>query len=129
MTYHIELDIDFQRNTQKGTYIAIEGIDGSGKSTQVAHLQRYLEEQKKDVVVTSEPHHGSMIEKMIRDALVSKTKIPSPALQYLYSADRVMNQETIVKPALQEGKILLSHRVFWSAVPYGVMDKIMSTKN
>ncbi|SRR5258708_4412938 len=129
MQYHIELDIDFKRNTEKGRYIAIEGIDGSGKSTQVARLQEYFEQQGKEVLVTNEPHHGSVVEKLIRDALQSRIKIPSPALQYLYSADRVMNQETVVKPALKDGKTVLSHRVFWSAIPYGVMDKIMDSKH
>jgi len=127
--YHVELDIDFQRNTLGGQYIAIEGIDGNGKSTQVDHLQQYFQKQQKKVIITSEPYHGSMIEHMIRDALQSKTHIPSAALQYLYSADRVINQESVVKPALQQQDIVLSHRVFWSAVPYGVMDKIMDKKN
>jgi dTMP kinase len=129
MVYHTELDIDFQRNTFGGLYIAVEGIDGSGKSTQVVRLKNYFEEKGETVVLTSEPQRGSMVEKMIRDALQSKISIPSTALQYLYSADRVINQETVVKPALQEKKVVLSHRVLWSAVPYGVMDKIMGIKN
>ncbi|HSW89223.1 MAG TPA: dTMP kinase [Candidatus Saccharimonadales bacterium] len=128
MRYHVELDIDFQRNTLGGKYIAIEGIDGSGKSTQVLHVQDYFTKQGKEVLLTSEPHHGSMVEKMIRDALQSKITIPSAALQYLYSADRVINQESIVKPSLSQEKIVLSHRVFWSAVPYGLLDKIMGLK-
>lgn len=125
MNYHVELDIDFQRNTLGGRYIAIEGIDGSGKSTQVLHLQEFFKQKNKEVILTSEPHPGSMVEHMIREALQSRIHIPSAALQYLYSADRVINQESIVKPALQTQKIVLSHRVFWSAVPYGLMDKIM----
>lgn len=129
MKYHVELDIDFQRNTLGGRYIAVEGIDGSGKSTQVSLLKNYFEKQNREVVLTSEPQHGSAIEKMIRDAIQSKTHLPAAALQYLYSADRVINQESLVKPALQDGKVVLSHRVFWSAVPYGVMDKILEVKN
>ncbi len=129
MTYHIDLDIDFQRNNFGGLYIALEGIDGSGKSTQVSRLQQYFADQKKEVVITSEPQHGSMIEKMIRGALQSKIHIPPVALQYLYSADRVINQESVVKPALISGKSIISHRVFWSAIPYGVMDKIIENKN
>lgn len=125
MKYHVELDIDFQRNTLGGKYITIEGIDGSGKSTQVLLLEKFFKQKGNDVIVTSEPHPGSMIERMIRDALQSKIDIPSAALQYLYSADRVINQESIVKPSLEAQKIVLSHRVFWSAVPYGLMDKIM----
>src|SRR5579871_3688396 len=100
MIYHIELDIDFHRNTEKGLYIAIEGIDGSGKSTQVSCIRDYFQEQGKEVVVTSEPQHGSPIEQMIRDVLQSRQHIPGSALQYLYSADRVINQETVVKPSL-----------------------------
>lgn len=129
MKYHIELDIDFRRNTGKGLYIAVEGIDGSGKSTQVAHLENYFRQQGKEVIVTSEPRRDSLVGKLIHEVLQSKIAIPSAALQYLYSADRVINHETIIKPALQAGKVVLSHRVFWSAVPYGVMDKIMDTKN
>ncbi|HSW96620.1 MAG TPA: dTMP kinase [Candidatus Saccharimonadales bacterium] len=129
MEYHVELDIDFQRNTLGGRYIAIEGIDGSGKSTQVLRLQEYFEKKGKKVILTSEPRPGSIVEHMIRDALQSKVQIPATALQYLYSADRVINQESIVKPSLLEQKIVLSHRVFWSAVPYGLMDKIMDVKN
>lgn len=128
MKYHVELDIDFQRNTLGGKYIAIEGIDGSGKSTQVLLLEKFFKQKGNDVIVTSEPHPGSMIERMIRDALQSKIDIPSAALQYLYSADRVINQESIVKPSLEAQKTVLSHRVFWSAVPYGLMDKIMGVK-
>ena len=129
MTYHIDFDIDFLRNTTKGKYFAIEGIDGSGKSTQVLLLKERLEKIGKKVLVTSEPKVDSEIGKMIHNALQAKTHIPPTALQYLYSADRVINQETLIKPALEEGKIILSHRAFWSAVPYGLMDKLMGLEH
>src|SRR5260370_997100 len=125
MKYHIALDVDFRRNATNGTYIAIEGIDGSGKSTQVAHLEKYFSGNGRQVVVTSEPTRTTVVGKLIHDVLQATITIPSPALQYLYSADRVINHETIVQPALELGNVVLSHRVFWSAIPYGVMDKIM----
>lgn len=125
MSYHLSFDIDLKRNTYPGTYIAIEGIDGSGKTTQVEKVAAYLQSIGKDVVFTQEPKHDLLVGKIIRDALSSKIELPSVALQYLYSADRVINHETVVKPALASGKTVLSHRVFWSAVPYGLMDKIM----
>lgn len=130
MKYHIEFDIDFKRNTYGGLYIAIEGIDGSGKSTQVQALKAYYSQKGKrslpagrQVVVTSEPQANSIVGNIIRQVLQSQIKIPSAAFQYLYSADRVMNQEEVVKPSLEKGAIVLSHRSFWSVIPYGVMDK------
>lgn len=125
MKYHVEFDIDLKRNPHKGLYIAIEGIDGSGKDTQILQLKEYFSKQKRDVIVTSEPQSDLLVGKVIRKALKEKIKLPPVALQYLYSADRVLNHEQIVLPALNEGKIVLSHRVFWSAVPYGLFDKIM----
>ena len=126
MKYHVEFDIDFKRNPYKGFYVAIEGIDGAGKTVQVAALQRYFEKKGKVVVVTSEPRSDSLVGKIIRQVLQSKIKIPPPAFQYLYSADRVMNQEEVVKPSLEKGAVVLSHRSFWSVIPYGVMDKGLS---
>ena len=97
MKYHIALDVDFRRNATNGTYIAIEGIDGSGKSTQVAHLEKYFSGNGRQVVVTSEPTRTTVVGKLIHDVLQATITIPSPALQYLYSADRV-----ITDPRLNE---------------------------
>lgn len=47
MKYHIEFDIDFKRNNAEGLYIAVEGIDGSGKTTQVDRLVSELKNQEK----------------------------------------------------------------------------------
>ena len=55
MKYHIEFDLDFKRNPYKGLYIAIEGIDGSGKTTQVGKLAEYFEKQGREVLKTHEP--------------------------------------------------------------------------
>lgn len=127
MRYHIQFDIDLRRNPYKGLYIALEGIDGCGKTTQVKRLRRYFEEKGRKVVVTSEPNSDLAVGRLVKRVLQSKISLPAPALQYLYSADRVVNHETVVTPALKRGDIVLSHRSFWSAIPYGVMDKIMDT--
>ena len=47
MRYHIEFDISLRKNPYKGVYIAIEGIDGSGKTTQAEKLARYFKEKGK----------------------------------------------------------------------------------
>lgn len=129
MKYHVEFDISFKKNPYKGLYIAVEGIDGSGKTTQVGALKKYFESRKKKVVTTSEPRSESVVGKIIRDILQSHISVPPESLQYLYSADRSINQETIVKPALEQNKIVLSHRSFFSVIPYGVMDKGLASYN
>lgn len=122
MQYPFSLSSDLKRNPYHGRYFAFEGIDGSGKSTQVEKVKRYLEKKRKTVAITSEPMQKGKIQEVIRDALFSKIKIPSRAYQNIYSADRGVNHATIVEPALKKGNTVLSHRSFWSAVAYGILD-------
>lgn len=125
MKYHISFDIDLKRNQEKGLYIAIEGIDGSGKTTQVKKLADYFKQQGKDVIVTREPRYNGegLISKLIQKILQGETKIPPVAFQYLFSADREMHHEELILPSLRAGKVVISDRCFWSAVPYGIMDR------
>ncbi|MBP7832997.1 MAG: dTMP kinase [Candidatus Levybacteria bacterium] len=122
MRYSLKLTKDLKRNPYSGLYIAIEGIDGSGKSTQLEAVQKSLEELGQEVITTSEPQPTGAIQKLIRDALFSKVKIPSRGYQNLYSADRALNHEEIIAPALKSGKTVLSHRSLWSNEPYGILD-------
>lgn len=123
MTYPINFDLEFRKNPYTGLYIAIEGIDASGKSTQIEKLGEYLAEKKKEYVLTSEPRDDGLVGDVIRKVLSGGVQVPSTALQYLYTANRVINHETIVEPSLQQGKVVLSSRCFWSAVAYGIMDR------
>lgn len=123
MKYHVEFDIDFKRNPYKGLYIAVEGIDGSGKSEQVERLAEHFRKQGKEVVITSEPRkEGSIFSEMIHKMLLGEIKLSPIALQYLFTADRVENQRLTVIPALESGKVVISHRAFWSVLPYAVSD-------
>ncbi len=124
MKYHVEFDIDFKRNPYKGLYVVLEGIDGSGKTTQVEELVRHFKQQGREVVRTREPRKdGSMIGELVQKILHGKTKIPPVAFQYLFSADREMHHAELVVPALNDGKMVISDRCFWSAIPYGLLDK------
>lgn len=123
MKYHVEFDIDFKRNEATGLYIAIEGIDGSGKTTQVERLAEFFEKQGKEVIQTREPRkNDGLIGELIQKILHGKTTIPPVAFQYLFSADREMHHEELIKPSLKAGKVVVSDRCFWSVVPYGIMD-------
>lgn len=122
MKYHIELHQDLKRNPYPGKYFAFEGIDGSGKTTQVEKIKKHLENLGQTVVITSEPQHDGPVAGIIRDILSAKTKIPSRAYQDLYSADRVLNHENIVEPALKRGDVVLTHRSIWSTPAHGLLD-------
>ncbi len=131
MKYHIEFDIDFKRNPYKGLYIVLEGIDGSGKTTQVEFIKKYFEERGREVVTTREPRKDkrSLIGKLIQEVLYGQTGISPIAFQYLFSADRQMHHEEVVIPALKEGKVVISDRCYWSAIPYGLLDKEESVES
>lgn len=129
MKYHVEFDIDLKRNQYPGKYIALEGIDGCGKTTQVEALARYFEKKRRKVVKTREPRkQESVIGKFIAEILKGNTKVSSIALQYLFTAERAMHYEELIIPSLKEGKVVISDRCFFSAIPYGIVDRMRNTK-
>src|SRR3989344_1902399 len=116
MKYHISLDIDFKRNENPGKFIVIEGIDGSGKTTQAQ-----LVAEKLGAVYTKEPTTGP-IGQFIREGIAGAGNLPPAALQHLLSADRAVHEEE-VKKLLQQGKTVVSDRYLWSSVAYGMADR------
>ncbi len=123
MKYHVELDIELKKNLYKGLYIALEGIDGSGKTTQTSSLAEYFKSKGKTVVQTREPRKEGLIGDIVQKVLTGKVKMLPVALQYLFSTDRVLHHEEVVIPALKQGKIVISDRCFWSAIVYGILDR------
>ncbi|MBP6913298.1 MAG: dTMP kinase [Candidatus Levybacteria bacterium] len=123
MKYNINLDISLKENPYPGSYIALEGIDGSGKTTQVELLAKYFRSLGKEVVTTREPRKEGLIGDLVQKVLLGKEKLPSVSLQYLFSADRSAHHEELVEPSLKEGKIVISDRCFWSAIVYGILDR------
>lgn len=122
MKYHLNFDLSFTRNAYSGNYIAFEGIDGSGKSTQAELLAEYFRKQGKEVLRTKEPTDGP-IGQLIRKVLNKELTIPAISLQYLFCADRAVHLEEVVIPALQAGKVVISDRSLWSAIAYGIVDQ------
>lgn len=123
MKYHVEFDIELKKNPYKGKYIAIEGIDGSGKSTQAAKITEYFKSIGREVIHIREPRKKGLLGEIVQKVLTGKIKMPSVALQYLFSTDRVLNQEEVIVPNLKKGNIVVSDRCFWSAVVYGILDR------
>lgn len=119
----MKFDIEFKKNKYPGIYIAIEGIDGCGKTTQVKKLKACLETQGKKVTVIREPRKTGSIGRFIREILISKITLHPVALQYLFAADRTVQLSETVLPLLKKGEVIISDRSFWSAIPYGLSDK------
>lgn len=122
MRQKLTLDIEFRKNPYTGAYIALEGIDGSGKSTQARLLKEYLESKGKTVTSTFEPNLTLFGHEDILKIYNREKKISGLAFQYLLTANRLINHAEIVEPALKRGEIVISDRCFWSAVVYGGMD-------
>jgi len=102
----------------RGKFIVIEGIDGSGLSTQAVKLENYLREKGIKVVLTKEPT-DSLIGGLIKAALKKEWKVDPIALQLLFAADRAFHVNTEIVPALLEGKSVISDRYYFSSFAYG----------
>lgn len=121
--YHISFEIDFRNNAYPGKFIVLEGLDASGKSTQAKKLSEYFRNAGKSVLLTHEPTRAGYIGQLIHNVLRGKTPLPRVALQYLFCADRAVHLKQTIIPALEEGKIVISERYFWSSVAYGLTDR------
>lgn len=128
MKYSVNFDITLKKNPYTGLYIALEGIDGSGKTTQVKMLKGYFESQGKEVVITHEPRRDGVMGELVKNILTKKIALPKVAIQYLFAAQRATFLDEIIEPALKKGLIVISDRCLWSALPYGLLDKYESEK-
>lgn len=100
-----------------GLFIAFEGGEGAGKDTQIDRLVFNLMQAEVTTVVTREPGStrvGSAIRKMLLDF----GHIPPRAEALLYAADRAAHVESIIRPALERGAVVLCNRYIDSSVAY-----------
>lgn len=101
-----------------GRFIVLEGIDGSGTTTQAACLTSVLQARGHRVVRTHEPSTGS-IGRLVRTELAeTRASMPPSALALLFAADRLAHVEHEIGPALREGAIVLSDRYVISSWVY-----------
>ena len=99
-------------------FITFEGIEGSGKSTQIQMLKEFFEKKSLKAFFTKEPG-SSEIGKEIRSILLNKENKVYPQTEiFLIFADRVQHVQEIIKPNLNEGKIVVSDRYYDSSVAY-----------
>ncbi|MCX5101570.1 dTMP kinase [Streptomyces sp. NBC_00264] len=102
-----------------GFFIALEGGDGAGKSTQVEALADWIRAKGHEVVVTREPG-ATPVGKRLRSILldVSSAGLSNRAEALLYAADRAEHVDSVVRPALERGAIVISDRYIDSSVAY-----------
>ncbi len=106
----------------RGRFIAIEGIDGSGTTSQTRALAAWLAQRGHSVVETREPSRGA-IGTLIRQRLSVVTAPLDPAaLALLFAADRLDHIASEVEPALGAGAVVLSDRYFLSSLAYQALD-------
>jgi dTMP kinase len=107
-----------ERRVKRGRLLAFEGLDGCGKSTQVAALARALEQAGHDVLATREPS-DSPAGRRIRDMARSGRRVaPEEELRW-FVEDRRAHVAEVIRPALAAGRLVLTDRYTLSTVAYG----------
>jgi dTMP kinase len=105
--------------TRSGLLVVFEGGDGAGKSTQMQALVGWLRARGDTVVTTREPG-GTSVGERIRDILLDPASdgMDARTEALLYAADRAQHVAEVIKPALDEGKIVVSDRFIDSSLAY-----------
>lgn len=103
--------------TSAGLFIAFEGGDGCGKSTQSQLLKERFEQAGRQVVLTREPG-GTEMGKHIRGLLLHGQEIDPVTEALLYAADRAHHVTSLIRPALEAGKVVITDRFLASSIAY-----------
>jgi len=103
--------------SKTGAFICIEGLDGSGKTTQTRMLTQKLRKSH-NAVYTTEPSQGKIGTFIRNSYLYGEKRLSSVIEALLFAADRVEHVETEVIPALHQGKLVISDRYLYSSLAY-----------
>lgn len=105
--------------TRKGYFITFEGVEGSGKSTQIRFVQNYLRKLGKRVLLVREPG-STKIGEQIRNVLLhpKNNKMSVKTELFLFLAARAQLVSEVIRPALQKGMVVISDRYEDSTIAY-----------
>jgi dTMP kinase len=104
---------------KKGLFITLEGLDGAGKTTQIALIEEKARQLGLDAIVTKEPGGtpvGDAIRMILLDPCYSEMTVLTEAL--LYAASRAQLVHDVIKPALQQNKLVICDRFLDSSLAY-----------
>ena len=104
---------------KKGIFISVEGSDGSGKSTQIENIKKFFKDKGIDIVFTREPG-GTQIGEILRNLVLDKNlkEMDDMTEALVYAAARAQHVAQVIKPALNEGKIVICDRFVDSSIAY-----------
>lgn len=108
------------KRKNKGWFIVFEGIDGSGKSTQLRRIARRLQKSGHDVFETFEPTDGP-VGKLIRDMLTGAIPVDQRTIASLFAADRtdhLLNQTSGIRKMVDQGRVVVCDRYYFSSYAY-----------
>lgn len=109
---------DIEKKLPHGLFITIEGIDGSGKSSIAQQLVEYFKSLGFKTILTREPG-GTVFGQQIRTILHERTFNLEPKAEFLlFAADRTQHFQEVIKPAIDEGIIVISDRSAESSLAY-----------
>lgn len=104
-------------SSTRGVFIALEGGDGAGKSTQGRLLCAWLERLGHTVLVTREPG-GTEFGRTVRELVLHGDHVAPRAEALLFAADRAHHVETLIRPALARGEVVITDRYMDSSIAY-----------
>lgn len=114
--------------SRPGLFITFEGGDGAGKTTQAALLEEWLTDAGRQVVRTREPG-GTEVGRLIRAIVLHhRGEVAPRAEALLYAADRAHHVETVVRPALERGDVVIQDRYLDSSVAYQGAGRVLGTE-
>ena len=103
----------------QGVFIAFEGGEGTGKSTQSKLLKKWLEKEGEEVVLSREPGGTDLGQGLRKILLGHETGAISPRAEaLLYAADRAHHVFSLIRPALDRGEVVITDRYFDSSIAY-----------
>lgn len=100
-----------------GTFIVLEGADGTGKSSLVPRLAARLRATGREVVETREPG-GTALGRALRDLLLGGDAVDARSEALLMAADRAAHVATLIRPAIERGAVVISDRFLPSSLVY-----------
>ncbi|MBO1753735.1 dTMP kinase [Allobranchiibius sp. CTAmp26] len=108
-------------------FVVFEGGDGAGKTTQIEALRAWLAEGEQEVVVTREPG-GTELGHQLRDLLLHGDHVAPRAEALIFAADRAHHVETVVRPALARGAVVIADRYQDSSIAYQGAGRTLDAK-